>query len=120
LETTVLLIERHEQLRGTLREAINRITAAKVVAFGTLPEAAAAQVTQNCELALIGLHHADLEAFRLVQKLKLSCPGRPVIGLSAPDDTQEAWLAGCDDVLEQPFGLDELRRRLDYWVSETA
>jgi DNA-binding response OmpR family regulator len=115
VKPTVLLIEEHAKLRRTLSQAIELAVGAHVVAVGSVREAAGVSATESFELTVVGLAHAD-DMMPLVRSLKKAWPSRSIIGLSPAGNIDAAWLAGCDDVLEQPFGLEELRSRLAPWV----
>ncbi len=109
----MLLVEDHRAFSGALAFSLDRETDLRVV--GRTSSAAECRRYlsggEGFDVAVVDLYLADGESIRLIDEMRESCPGVPVVVLTIsvdPADHARAKEAGADEVLSKADDLEEI------------
>ncbi len=108
-----LLVEDHRAFSGALAFSLDREQDLRVV--GRTASAAECRRYlsggEGFDVAVVDLYLADGESIRLIDEMRESCPGVPVVVLTIsvdPADHARAKEAGADEVLSKADDLEEI------------
>ncbi len=109
----MLLVEDHRAFSGALAFSLDRDPDLRVV--GRTSSAAECRRYlsggEGFDVAVVDLYLADGESIRLIDEMRESCPGVPVVVLTIsvdPADHARAKEAGADEVLSKADDLEEI------------
>ena len=109
----VLLVEDHRAFSGALAFSLDREPDLRVV--GRTASAAECRRYlsggEGFDVAVVDLYLADGEGIGLIDEMRESCPGVPVVVLTIsvdPADHTRAKQAGADEVISKADDLDEI------------
>lgn len=121
----VLIVDDEPEIREIERMVLEDMLGCEVTLASNGEEALAKAVQSSPDLVVLDLLLPGIDGFTVASLLraepKLSRTAILALsGLTRKEDKDRARAAGCNDVLDKPFDLDELMRRIEALVGSCA
>lgn len=117
----VLIVEDEPEVQEIERMVVEDMLGCEVTLASTGEEALDRAAETSPDLVVLDLMLPDIDGFTVASRIRAEpkLGGTPILalsGLTRTEDRARARAAGCNDVLDKPFDLDDLVRKVEELV----
>ena len=121
----VLIVEDEPEIQEIERMVMEDLLGCEVVIASTGEEALDKAAKETPDLVVLDLLLPGMDGFTVASRIRTQPELRntrilALSGLTRNEDKERARSAGCDEVLDKPFDLDELVKKVEKLVGSCA